>query len=617
VKSPARAAERGTGAARGGSERAGSRSSGGTRRERTAAAANPLLTVALPAWRSKLLLFTLFVAFVALGGRAFYLMGGVSTQFLQRQGEARYARTLEIPATRGRVTDRNGVVLASSVPARAVWAIPEDVETNAAQLAQLAKLLDLNVADLRRRLAEDKSFVYLRRQVDVEVAERIAALKIAGIHSSREFKRHYPEGPTSAHVVGFTNVEDRGQEGIELAYESQLAGRSGSRRVIKDRLGRIVDDVWLREPGDGRDLALSIDSRVQYIAFSALKAAVDKHNAKAGAALVLDVHTGEVLALANWPTFDPNLRGRLSGDAIRNRVITDTFEPGSTMKPFAVAAAMDLGKVRPDTRIQTAPGRMTIGDRTIGDAHPHGVLTVEEVVAKSSNIGTAKIALELPAQALWDSYTAFGFGQAPRLGFPGAVAGRLRPAKSWRPIEQATISYGHGVSVTLMQLARAYSVLARDGEMVPLTLTRVDAPPPAVRVLSPETARAMRRMLEMAVAEGGTAPAARIAGYRVAGKTGTARKIRNGQYVREYVSSFVGFAPVSDPRVVIAVMIDEPSSDLYYGGLVAAPAFAQIAAASLRTLQVAPDGPLEEPKSLLALRQPASAAPLLQAVPPQ
>ncbi len=579
------------------------------RRERSAGG-HPLLTVALPAWRSKLLLFGLFVGFVALGGRAFYLMGGVSTQFLQRQGEARYARTLEIPATRGRVTDRNGVVLASSVPARAIWAIPDDVDATPEQLVQLAKLLDVNLADLKRRLAEDRGFVYLHRQVDVDVAERIAALKIAGIHSSREFKRHYPEGPTSAHVVGFTNVEDRGQEGIELAHEADLAGRAGSRRVIKDRLGRIVDDAWFREPVDGRDVALSIDSRVQYIAFSALKAAVDRHNAKAGAALVLDVHTGEVLALANWPTYDPNQRGRLSGDAIRNRVITDTFEPGSTLKPFAVATAIDLGKVRPDTKIQTAPGRMTIGDRTIGDAHPHGLLTVEEVVAKSSNVGTAKIALELPAQALWDSYTAFGFGQAPRLGFPGAVAGRLRPAKSWRPIEQATISYGHGVSVTLVQLARAYSALARDGEMVPLTLTRVDTPPPAVRVLSPETTRAMRRMLEMAVADAGTAPQARIAGYRVAGKTGTARKIRNGQYVKEYVSSFVGFAPVSDPRIVIAVMIDEPAGDMYYGGLVAAPAFAQIAAASLRTLQVAPDGPLEEPKSLLALRQPAGASTL-------
>lgn len=577
--------------------------SGSARRERVAFNANPLLTVALPAWRSKLLLFMLFVGFVALGGRAFYLMGGVTTDFLQRQGEARYARTLEIPATRGRVTDRNGIVLASSVPARAVWAIPDDVVATPAQVADLARLLGMNPAEVKRRLAdEDRSFVYLRRQVDVEVVDRIAALKIPGVHSSREFKRHYPEGPTSAHLVGFTNVEDRGQEGIELAHESTLAGRSGSRRVIKDRLGRVVEDDWLREPVDGRDLALSIDSRVQYIASSALKSAIDKHQAKAGAVIVLDVASGEVLALANWPSYDPNVRGRFAADAIRNRVITDTFEPGSTMKPFAVATALELGKVRPETRIQTAPGRMTIGDRTIGDAHAHGLLTVEEVVAKSSNVGTAKIALDLPAQSLWESYTALGFGQAPRMGFPGAVAGRLRPAKTWRPIEQATISYGHGVSVTLVQMARAYAALARDGELVPLTLTRADTPPAAVRVLSVETARAMRKMLEMAVADDGTAPAARIAGYRVAGKTGTAHKLKSGQYVKEYVASFVGFAPVSDPRVVIAVMIDEPTGGAYYGGQVAAPVFAQIAGASLRTLQIAPDGPLEAPKQLLALR---------------
>ena len=580
------------------------RSDGGARGERVGFNASPLLTVALPAWRSKLLLFVLFVSFVALGGRAFYLMGGVSTEFLQRQGEARYARTLEVPATRGRVTDRNGIVLASSVPARAIWAIPEDVDADAAQLAELARLLQLGLPELKRRLAnDDRNFVYLHRQVDVEVAERIAALKIAGVHSSREFKRHYPEGPTSAHVVGFTNVEDRGQEGIELAYERQLAGRAGSRRVIKDRLGRVIEDDWLREPVDGRDIALSIDNRVQYIAFSALKAAVEKHQARAGAAVIIDVHSGELLALANWPSYDPNARGRLSGDAIRNRVITDTFEPGSTMKPFSIAAALEAGKVRPDTRIQTAPGRLTIGDRTIGDAHVHGMLTVEEVVAKSSNVGTAKIALDLPPQTLWDTYTALGFGQAPRLGFPGAVAGRLRPAKTWRPIEQATISYGHGVSVTLVQLARAYSAIARDGELVPLTLTKSEESPVAVRVLSAQTAGALRKMLEMAVGDEGTAPAARIAGYRVAGKTGTAYKLKNGQYVKEYVASFVGFAPVSDPRVVIAVMIDEPSGGAYYGGQVAAPVFAQIAGATLRTLQVAPDGPLEASRQLLALRQ--------------
>ena len=435
------------------------------------------------------MLFLLFVGFVALVGRAFYLMGGVSTGFLQRQGEARYARTLEIPATRGRITDRNGVVLASSVPARAVWAIPEDVDAGPEQLNTLARLLQMNVSELKRRLADDdRTFVYLRRQVDADVAERIAALKLAGIHSTREFKRHYPEGATNAHVIGFTNVEDRGQEGIELAHERLLAGRAGSRRVIKDRLGRVIEDDWLREPLDGKDLALSIDNRIQYIAHAALKGALDKHRAKAGAAIVFDVKTGEVLALANLPSFDPNLRGRLAGDAVRNRVLTDTFEPGSTMKPFSIAAALEAGKVKVDTRIQTAPGRLTIGNRTIGDAHAHGMLTVEEIVSKSSNVGTAKIALELPAQTLWDTYTGVGFGQAPRLDFPGAVTGRLRPAKTWRPIEQATISYGHGVSVTLVQLARAYSVFANDGCLVPLTLLKTDTTAMPVRAMSSETA---------------------------------------------------------------------------------------------------------------------------------
>jgi cell division protein FtsI (penicillin-binding protein 3) len=366
---------------------------------------NPLLAVRLPAWRSKFLLFTLFCAFMALAGRAFYLMGGVNTDFLQKQGEARYARTLEVPAVRGKVTDRNGVVLAASVPARAIWAIPQDVDADAPQLPQLARLLDMPLADLRRRLAdEDRSFVYLRRQVDTEVAERIAALRLAGIHASREFRRHYPEGPAVAHVVGFTNVEDRGQEGVELAHERVLAGRAGSRRVIKDRLGRVVEDDWLREPAPGRDVALALDNRVQFIATAALRGAVQAHNAKAGAAVVLDVKTGEVLALANWPSFDPNVpaaqRHGWERERLRNRVITDTFEPGSTLKPFAVAAAMDAGQINPLTRVQTAPGRISIGGRTISDAHPHELLTVEQVVAKSSNVGTVKLAMELPPQRL-------------------------------------------------------------------------------------------------------------------------------------------------------------------------------------------------------------------------
>jgi cell division protein FtsI (penicillin-binding protein 3) len=368
--------------------------------------------------------------------------------------------------------------------------------------------------------------------------------------------------------------------------------------VIRDRPGRIVDDAWLREPLDGRDLALALDNRIQYIAFSALRQAVDAQQARAGAAIVLDVRSGEVLALANWPSYDPNAkneqRARWNPEALRNRVITDTFEPGSTLKPFSVAAALDAGRVTPGQRIQTAPGRMQVGGRAITDAHPHEMLTVEQVVAKSSNVGTVKITLDMPAQQLWNVYAGVGFGQAPAarsLGFHGAVAGRLRPYKAWRPIEQATIAYGYGVSVSLLQLARAYTAFARDGDVVPVSLVRVEEPPAGVPVMRPETARAMRRMLELAVSDEGTAPQARIPGWRVAGKTGTARKLKNGQYVNAYVASFAGFAPVSDPRIVVAVMIDEPGAGRYYGGDIAAPVFAQIAAGTLRTLQVAPDAP--------------------------
>ncbi len=560
------------------------------RRDRVSYTANPLLIVKLPAWRSRVLLLLLFFGFLALAIRAVYLQGGFSTHFLKRQGEVRYARTLDVPGTRGKVLDRNGVVLAASVPARAIWAIPDDVDAGTEQLAQVAKLLQMPLTEVKRKLAdEDRKFTFLRRQVDLDVARRIQSLKLAGIHQSPEFKRHYPEGPAVAHVIGFTNVEDRGQEGVELAWESVLAARTGSRRVIKDRLGNVIEEDWLLTPADGSDVTLSIDSRIQFIAYSALKGAIEAHKAKAGAVIVLDAGSGEILALVNWPTFDPNRRGQWQKAALRNRVLTDTFEPGSTMKPFSIAAAMEAGQVSPQQRIQTAPGRLTIGGRTIGDSHAYGLLTVAEVVAKSSNVGTAKIALDLPPQTLWDLYTKVGFGQAPRVAV-GAVAGRLRPASSWRPIEQATISYGYGVSVSLLQLARAYTVFARDGDVVPLSLVKLDAPPPSIPVVSAETAAEMRTMLEMAVGEGGTAPRARIDGYRVAGKTGTARKLHNGRYVNDYVASFAGFAPVSNPRIVVAVMIDEPDAGQFYGGQVAAPVFAEVVARSLRTLQVPPDG---------------------------
>ena len=564
---------------------------------RTAAArgvafsASPVLQLKLPAWRSRIVLFVLFAAFAALIGRALWLQG-ISTEFLQKQGASRYARTLELPATRGKITDRNGHVLASSVPVKAIWAIPEDVlQAPPEKLRALAGLLEMSERDLRKKLDSDRSFVYLKRQVEHDVADKIVKLGIEGIQTRKEYKRFYPEGEVMAHVVGFTNVEDIGQDGMELAAQKTLAGVTGSRRVIKDRLGHIVEDIEaIREPHDGRDLALSIDSKIQYIAFSHLKEAVEKYKAKAGGIVVLDVKTGEVLALANLPTYNPNNRAVLTGAQLRNRVLTDTFEPGSTLKPFTIALGLETQRITPATTFQTAPGRMTIGTATIGDSRAHGPLTVSQIIQKSSNIGTAKIALEMPPREMWELFTNIGFGQQPKVGFPGAVAGRVRPYKSWRPIEQATMSYGHGISVSLLQLARAYMIFARDGEMVPVTFHKSTDAPITQRIISAKTAREVRGMLETVVGPEGTASKAQVPGYRVGGKTGTAYKIVGGKYVRQYVGSFVGFAPASDPRIIIAVMIDEPASGhSYYGGTVAAPVFASVAANALRALNVAPD----------------------------
>lgn len=552
--------------------------------------ASPVLQVKMPAWRSRVVLFVLFMAFLALAGRALWLQG-MSTDFLQKQGASRYARTLELPATRGKITDRNGQVLASSVPVKAIWAIPDDVqEAPKDKLRELAKLLGMSDADLRKKLDSDRNFVYLKRQVEQDTADKIVKLGIAGIETRKEYKRFYPEGEVMAHVVGFTNVEDAGQDGMELGSQKTLAGVTGSRRVIKDRLGRIVEDIEaVREPHDGKDLTLSIDSKIQYIAFTQLKEAVEKNKAKAGGIIVVDARTGEVLALANLPTYNPNDRSVLTGAQLRNRVLTDTFEPGSTLKPFTVALALDTQRVTPATVFQTSPGKMTIGTATIGDSHAHGPLTVAEIIQKSSNIGTAKIALQMPPQEMWEMFTNVGLGQQPKFGFPGAVAGRVRPYKSWRPIEQATMSYGHGISVSLIQLAHAYLIFARNGDLIPLSFQKVNDMPIGHRVISENTALQMRRMLETVVSPGGTAPQAQVPGYRVGGKTGTAYKIVGGKYVKQYVSSFVGIAPMSDPRLIIAVMIDEPSAGSHYGGTVAGPVFANVTANALRALNVAPD----------------------------
>jgi len=553
--------------------------------------ASPLLASKTPVWRSKFIVAMLALAFAGLAGRAAYVQV-IGNDFYQRQGEVRFARTLELPANRGRILDRNGLLLASSVVAQSIWAIPEDVAKDDPRLRDLAKLLEMPLADLKKRLAnEDKTFVWIKRQVDEPVAKQIAALGIKGIYQRREYKRQYPEGEAAAHVVGFTNVEDRGQEGVELAFNKQLAGKNGSRRVIKDRLGRVVEDVRdVVPPVDGPDLQLSIDSKVQFFAYEKLRGAVKAHKAKAGSAVVLDAQTGEVLALANYPSYNPNRRVNLTGEQLRNRALTDSFEPGSTMKPFIAALALDKGLVKPHTSIQTAPGRITIGGSTINDSHPYDVLTVAEVIQKSSNVGTVKLAMQMSPREMWESYAQAGFGQKPQLPFPGAVSGRLRPYKSWRPIEQATMSYGYGLSASLFQLAQAYTVFARDGELIPATLLKSEGPVSGVPVFSPANALAVRKMLELAAGPKGTAPKAQTIGYSVGGKTGTARKQEGKGYAaNRYRSWFVGIAPIEQPRIVVAVMVDEPNNGAFYGGLVAAPVFSETVQQTLRILGVQPD----------------------------
>ena len=556
-------------------------------------AESPVLKLRLPAWRSRMMALAILSCFGLLIGRSFYLQV-LNNDFLQEKGDSRYRRDLEISASRGRISDRNGDVLALSTPMKSVWAIPADARLTPQQTKLLAGLLEMDARELARKLASDKSFVFLQRQLPPDVGDRVAALKLPGIGLDKEYRRYYPSGEMTAHMVGFTGVDDKGLEGVELAFQGQLLGHPGSRSVIKDRRGQIVEDVGsIKPPQDGKDIRLSLDSKIQYLAYSQLKQAVTDFKAKAGGVVVIDAKSGEILALANLPTYNPNNRERLNGAQLRNRVLTDTYEPGSVMKPFSIALALENDKVRFDTVINTAPGRLTIGTATISDSHPHGALTVAQVIQKSSNVGTAKIAAMLSPQQMWGMFDAVGFGQVSHLGFPGEVSGRLRPWKSWRPIEQATMSYGHGISVSLMQLARAYTVFAREGDMIPLTLTRADnIPVQTTPVFSQQTVREMRAMLEMAVLPGGTAPKAQIPGYRVAGKTGTAYKLESGQYVKKYVASFVGFAPASDPRLIVAVMIDEPASGQHFGGDVAGPTFAAIMGGALRTLGVAPDQPL-------------------------
>jgi cell division protein FtsI (penicillin-binding protein 3) len=547
----------------------------------------------LPRLRALVLFGAVGALFVVLLGRSLYLQW-MENDFLQGQGAARFSREIEVPAHRGRIVDRHGDALAISTPVKSLWVFRDKVDASQDQLRKLARVLDTTPQQLSTRLHGDGEFAFVAKQLAPETAERALALGIQGLNEQNEYRRYYPGGEVTAQIIGFTGDKDAGQEGIELAQQPWLGGTAGSRRVIINRRGDIVEDVAaIRAPQAGRDLALSIDSRLQYLAFRELQAAIERNKAKAGGLVVVDARSGEILALANLPTYNPNRRDRIVREKMRNRALTDTFEPGSTMKPFTIAAAIEAGKVRPDSLIHTEAGELTIGKQTIHDAHRAGPLTVEQVIQKSSNVGAAKIALSLPPETLWRMFSEAGFGTLPATGFPGEVAGRLRPPKTWKPIEQATMSYGHGLSVNLVQLARAYTVFADDGELKPVGLFKTDGAVAGRPILSSKTARAVRHMLELATQPGGTAPQAQVAGYRVAGKTGTARKIEGREYTRKYVASFVGMAPASNPRLIVAVMIDEPSGGDYYGGSVAGPVFSSVMGAALRMLGVATDAPVD------------------------
>lgn len=550
--------------------------------------------ISLPAWRSKLLFVLLLAGMLGLVVRAIYLQG-INNDFLQQKGDARYGRVIDIHAHRGMISDRNGERLAISTPVESIWASPQDVEATPKQVMQLAMILGVNADELKKRLFDSShDFIYLKRQIPPEQAEKVVRLGIPGVSLKREYRRYYPGGEVTSHLLGFTDVDDNGQEGVELALQAQLGGKAGSQRVIKDRRGYIVEDVAsLRAPKEGGDVALSLDNKIQFLAYREIKLAVEKHKAKAGSIVVLDAKTGEVLALANWPSYNPNNREKPGINLLRNHVVTDLFEPGSTMKPFTVAAALELGKFTPNTVINTEHGVYVVGGRKIHDTHPEASLTVAQVIQKSSNVGASKIALSMKPEQFWHSLNENGFGAATGCEFPGEASGRLRDYTKWKPIEQATMSYGNGISVNLLQLARAYTVFANEGELKSVTLLKREVPVVGTQVYSSVTAHAVRDMLEMVVRPGGTAPQAQINGYRVAGKTGTAHKLEGGHYVNKYVASFVGMAPASNPRLIVAVMVNEPGGAEYYGGQVAAPAFANVMGAALRQLNVPNDAPLD------------------------
>jgi cell division protein FtsI (penicillin-binding protein 3) len=524
--------------------------------------------------------------------------------FLNQQADTRHLRTERISAHRGTITDRNGEPLAISTPVDSVWANPKELAPAVDSVPQLARILGIESQQLMRRVTRsmDKDFLYLKRHLSPEQAQEVLALKLPGVNVQREYRRYYPAGEVAGHLVGFTNIDDVGQEGMELAFNHWLAGESGAKRVLKDRLGRSVENVEsIRPPHHGKDLRTSIDLRIQYLAYRTLKAAIKSHNAESGSIVVLDIATGEVLAIVNQPTYNPNDRSQFSAERYRNRAITDIFEPGSSIKPLIVAAALESGQYRPSSIIDTAPGYVVVGPKKIEDSRNLGRVSLTTILARSSNVGVTKLAMSLEPDQLWGTMTEFGLGSLTTSGFPGESAGLLTHFNHWRPISQATLAYGYGISVTPLQLAQAYAALGGNGILRPISLVAQDAPAEGNRILTQDSANAVRRMLEEVVRPGGTGTKAAVTGYRIAGKTGTAWKFAAGGYSEDkYISIFAGLAPASDPRLAAVVVIDEPSGELYYGSDVAAPVFADVMSESLRLLAVPPDAlPARDPGSAM------------------
>ena len=553
-------------------------------------ATSPLLASKTPPWRSRFVVALVGAAFIALLGRAVWLQIW-ATEFYQAQGEKRFVHKQALPASRGRILDRHGLVLASSVALPTVQVDPKTFSADSAQRKVLARSLGMTPGDLDDKLEGAAGVITLRRLVEDAVWQQIRAQNLKGVQEVREYKRRYPEGESAAHVVGFTDIDGKGIDGIELGFQSQLLGRSGARTVVRDRLGRVVEEMGDQaDPVNGSDITLSIDSKVQFFAYQRVRDAVIQHKAKAGSVVVLDTLTGEVLALANYPSYDPVNRGNPKDGRLRNRALTDVFEPGSTMKPLVVALALETKRVRVDQVINTAPGSLVVGPLVVKDAHAHPALTVQEVIQKSSNIGAARIAMQIPARELWELFSAVGYGQRPQIAFPGAVTGRLKPYKNWRPVEQATMAYGYGLSASLLQMARAYTPLARDGDVIPVTMLRQEMPATGQHVLSAGTVAQVRKMLQMAAGPGGTGPKAQTIGYSVGGKSGTAHKQEGKGYAsNKYRAWFVGMAPIGTPRIIVAVMVDEPNNGVHFGGDVAAPVFSEVVQQTLRMMNVAPD----------------------------